>query len=238
MYCVYLTSYLGNKLPPFYIGSSSADKILNQSYRGSVSSLQYKNIFKQELFDNPHLFKTQIISYHISRSDAYEKEIYLQKKLNVVASSLYFNMSCSRGLPNRKGTKLSEKAKNKMSLSRKGKPLSERGKLAAKNRKRGEHHFKGKKLSLEHRNKISESLKGRPPHNKNKPKTEEEKLKISQGSKFKKNYLILSPDNNILVINNLNLFCKQNNLEWSSLYRTLVGKHVKQHKGYILLKRL
>jgi hypothetical protein len=35
MFAVYLTSYKGNKLPPFYIGSSSVSA-LNSGYHGSV----------------------------------------------------------------------------------------------------------------------------------------------------------------------------------------------------------
>jgi hypothetical protein len=37
MYCVYLTIYKGNNLPPFYIGSTSIDKI-DGGYHGSVMS--------------------------------------------------------------------------------------------------------------------------------------------------------------------------------------------------------
>jgi len=46
IYCVYITIYRGNKLPPFYIGYSTPEKIKN-GYRGSVSSRQYKNIWKK-----------------------------------------------------------------------------------------------------------------------------------------------------------------------------------------------
>ena len=60
IYCTYLTVYSGNKLPPFYIGSSSID-IINNGYRGSVSSKEYKQIWKTELKNNSHLFKIMII---------------------------------------------------------------------------------------------------------------------------------------------------------------------------------
>ena len=63
MYCVYLTKYTGNKLPSYYIGSTSLKRIEN-GYRGSVSSKEYKNIWKSELIDNPHLFEIEIISKH------------------------------------------------------------------------------------------------------------------------------------------------------------------------------
>lgn len=91
-YCTYLTIYLGSKLPMFYIGSSTIKKI-NAGYRGSVKSKKYKQIWKQELKDNPHLFKTEIIKEYYSRKMALYREKKLQKQLNVVKSSLYINMS-------------------------------------------------------------------------------------------------------------------------------------------------
>lgn len=89
-YCTYLTIYSGNKLPPFYIGSSSIDRI-NKGYRGSVLSKIYKETWKNELRANPHLFKTRIITTHNDRREATIKENSLQKSLNVVKNSLYIN---------------------------------------------------------------------------------------------------------------------------------------------------
>jgi hypothetical protein len=94
-YCVYLTTYHGNKLPMFYIGSTSIDRI-SKGYRGSVKSKQYKDIFNDELLKNPHLFKTMIISYNESREDALQKELKFQKHLNVVKSSMYMNKSFAK----------------------------------------------------------------------------------------------------------------------------------------------
>ncbi len=91
-YCVYLTIYYGNKMPMFYIGSSSIKKV-NNGYRGSVSSKVYIKIWKSELKNNPQLFKTKIISRHSSREEATGKECALHKKLNVVKSCLHINRS-------------------------------------------------------------------------------------------------------------------------------------------------
>jgi hypothetical protein len=43
-YCVYITFYKGNKLPPFYIGSTSVEKI-NNDYNGSVGSQKYIQMY-------------------------------------------------------------------------------------------------------------------------------------------------------------------------------------------------
>ena len=95
-FCVYLTTYSGSKLPPFYIGSISVEEI-SKGYRGSVSSIKYKSIWNSELKDNPHLFKTKIISYHLTREEAFNKEEYFHRKLDVVRSPMYINLTIANG---------------------------------------------------------------------------------------------------------------------------------------------
>lgn len=94
-YCVYLTSYRGNKLPQFYIGSTLLSKI-DKGYRGSIKSKAYKEIFAKEKAENPQLFTTKIIAKYHSRKYAQFKEAQLQKTLNVVKSEMYMNMSIAK----------------------------------------------------------------------------------------------------------------------------------------------
>lgn len=89
-YCVYLTTYAGNKLPPFYIGSSSVERI-KSGYKGSVSSQEYKKVWKNEIKMNPHLFTTKIISYCETREAAFERENYFHEKLKAPHNPLYCN---------------------------------------------------------------------------------------------------------------------------------------------------
>lgn len=86
-YCVYLTSYFGNQLPPFYLGSTSIEKIQN-GYRGSVSSIEYRENWKNE---DASLFKVKIISRHKTRREALEKEELLQRKVDAPHNPLYIN---------------------------------------------------------------------------------------------------------------------------------------------------
>jgi hypothetical protein len=95
MYCVYLTVYRGNLLPPFYIGSTSIEKI-NDGYHGSVASIRYSKIWVSEIKNNKYLFKTNIISKHNTRQEALDKELFLQESLNVVHNELYSNLSLAR----------------------------------------------------------------------------------------------------------------------------------------------
>jgi hypothetical protein len=91
-YCVYLTHYLGDKLPPYYIGSTSV-KRLESGYTGSVLSKKYKSIYKKEKLEHPELFLTYIIHLSYTRLEAIEAELEIQKFNNAVKSDLYFNMA-------------------------------------------------------------------------------------------------------------------------------------------------
>lgn len=95
-YCVYLTTYIGNKLPPFYIGSGITQLVLDGKYKGSVKSKKYKKIWTDELINNPHLFTTKIVSTYDDRIVAMERECFLQIKLKVVTSDMYINMSVAK----------------------------------------------------------------------------------------------------------------------------------------------
>jgi len=96
MYCVYITTYKGDKFTPNkYIGSSSFIKI-KQGYKGSVASKQYYQLWEQEIKNNPHLFEVEIVSKHKTRKSALKAELKLQKKYNAVKSDQWLNKSEAR----------------------------------------------------------------------------------------------------------------------------------------------
>lgn len=159
-YCVYLTTYRGNKLPPFYIGSTSTDN-LKSGYRGSVSSKKYKDIWKSELKNNPHLFKTQIVCTTEKREEATEIECRIQRKLDVVKSPMYINLAVAAkngcfGMDTRGknhpqyGKYKSEESRLKMSISKSGKKKPPRTKEHRENLAKSNI---GKIQSLEHKMK-------------------------------------------------------------------------------------
>jgi hypothetical protein len=181
IYVVYLTAYSGNLLPPFYIGSTSMGKI-HAGYNGSVTSIAYGSIWKNERKDHRHLFRTVIISEHDSRQAALDAERRLHEMLDVVNSPLFINQAIAGVHPRNSGRgrkmsdktraalkaantgrKQSEDAREKMKVaweSRRQTPVSEetRGKLSAAHKGR-----KRKPMSEETRKKISASTKRRPP---------------------------------------------------------------------------
>ncbi|MGL5580155.1 MAG: hypothetical protein ACRDCE_04245 [Cetobacterium sp.] len=96
---VYLIIYTGEKLPPYYIGSTFESKFLNENYHGSPASKKWKDVFVQEFRDNPHLFHREILSIHETRHEALIAEYELQLKLDVVSSPDFYNesLACPNG---------------------------------------------------------------------------------------------------------------------------------------------
>lgn len=138
-FCVYLTIYQGNKLPPFYIGSSSVAKV-NEGYRGSVDSEEYRDTWKSELANNPHLFRTVIVLYTSTRESAYDREGYFHDRLDVVRSPLYINRSSASFRFDNTGKRMPEEQKKKISKTSRGHKKSEVTKLRMKKPKTEEHN--------------------------------------------------------------------------------------------------
>lgn len=155
MFCVYLTSYSGNKLPPFYIGSTSLSKIEN-GYRGSVKSKLWKDLWRAELKASNDLFRTKIVSTHQTRKEAFDKEEKLQKLLKCKQNPLYTNEAIAN---NRfSGVSFhSPETRARMSASRRGKKLPPR---SAEYRAKMAASQSGKKASAETRAQMSATRTG------------------------------------------------------------------------------
>lgn len=98
MFCIYFTFYLGDKLPPFYLGSTKVIKI-DKGYHGSATSAKWGSIWKEELKNNSHLFKTFIIpnQYKETAQEIVELELLWQKAFKAVENPLFINQSYARG---------------------------------------------------------------------------------------------------------------------------------------------
>ena len=97
VYVIYLTEYLGTKLPRWYIGSTFKDNILKNNYNGSPKSKMWKTIYKEEQINNKHLFKTEIIYECYDREVAIDIERKFQVLANAVERDDYMNKSFAGG---------------------------------------------------------------------------------------------------------------------------------------------
>ncbi len=196
-YCVYLTEYKGDKLPQFYIGSSSIEKVQN-GYNGSVSSKKYGKIYKQEQKENKHLFETLILRSCINRKFALKAENYIQKQYNVVKSELFMNQSFASvngffGM-NKKGKNNpnygkfhSEETKEKISKGRLGKTHTEKVKSKMSNDRKGKgNNMYAKHHSDETKMIMSKKKKGKPSSFLGKHHSDEAKMIMSEKKKGKK----------------------------------------------------
>lgn len=132
------------------IFGSSNIKRIESGYRGSVSSRQWKEIWKKELKENPQLFTIEILSTFANRKEALAEENRLHHELNVVQSDFFINKSyaCINGffgaklIPWNKGKKIPYRPSN-------------RDFNGQKNSFYGRHHSK------ETKEKLRNKLKGR-----------------------------------------------------------------------------
>lgn len=170
-YVVYLTFYSGNKMPPFYIGSTLESRI-HKGYNGSVESKKYKAIWRQERRDNPHLFNTRILQQFNTDLEALAREEFLHRFFDVPNNPMFINQSRANGKfggsginHSQFGTKPSKDTSKKRSQSLKGNK-----------------NALGAKRSDSFRKQVSEKLKGRPSHRKGKHLSDEHKNNIKTSS--------------------------------------------------------
>lgn len=96
-YVIYLTEYLGDKLPRWYIGSTFKDNIVKNNYNGSPRSKKWKTMYEEEQTHNRHLFRTEIIYECYDREAAIDIERKFQVLANAVERDDYMNRSYAGG---------------------------------------------------------------------------------------------------------------------------------------------
>jgi len=95
-WCVYVITYSGDKLPPFYVGYVGLDRILNEGYHGSVCSQKYEALWKSELKENPHLFRRKILRSFKTQKEAIRFEGEFLSHFGAGTSRLFVNMSSNK----------------------------------------------------------------------------------------------------------------------------------------------
>ena len=211
MFVVYLTKYSGDKLPPWYIGSSTENHIVNKGYTGSVTSKKWSEIYYKELKENRHLFRTRILSRHITRDEAVIEEHRLQRMHKVVNNNLYFNEAYAT----KNGCFTMDKSGELNPMYGNGKKVS--------GTKNGRHkdNFTGDVQKVSE--KISKALKATI------------KNKKGNNTSAKKYYVMNIESGEIIDIpkGHLYEYCNQNQWSYSGLYGSLKSKKPIQNKGRI-----
>lgn len=224
-HCVYLTIYSGNKLPPFYIGSSTINRVINEGYHGSVRSKKYRAIYEQELRENPHLFKTIIISTYYTREDSITVERRLQIKLKVVKSPMYINRAVAA--PNGFfGMDVSGKNHPRYGVSI---PIDDRTKYGTKKGSIPWNKGKTDIYSQKTLDSMSKNKIGKPAWNKGKQMNySEDRLKKMSRSI---NWIILDPEGNTHTIKGLKTFCREKEISYMQMIRVADGVYP-EYRGW------
>jgi hypothetical protein len=246
-FCVYLTIYRGNKLPPFYIGYTSLNNY-KSGYFGTVSSKEYKDVWKSELQNNLQHFKCILLKTFETKEDAKEYETYIQRFQKVHKNPLFMN-KCING---EKFFCTGHSAETIQKISGKnnhayGKPRPQyvKDKISKATKGANNPNF-GKKASTETRRKQSIARHGKPASWTSDP-VSRIKIgeKISKARKIKnagavareKTYLITFTDKTYIIIRNLTKFSIENNYTISALY-LLMNKKRNIHKNIIKIEVL
>jgi hypothetical protein len=197
---VYITTNLVNGKQ--YVGDHSTVN-LNDGYLGSGRPA-FANAKKKHGKEN---FRKEILEFFDTKQEAYNAQEKWINEYNTLIPNGY-NISPAGGMQS--GNGWSEKSREKMSLSCKGKEITEETKRKISDTKKGcipwnkgnvgiseetkkkmsdaskgHSRLKGFKHSEESKKNMSNSRKGQPAHNKGKKLSEETKRKISESQKLR-----------------------------------------------------
>ena len=203
LYCVYITVYSGDAFPPkrrneeirpyLYIGSAIVENILLRNYNGSVSSKKYESIWISERENNPHLFKTYILSFMSTLEDAKKIEAAFHTVNDVKRNPLYLNLCHADQLFNWKIPE-EELANMKERLSQLN--IGENNPMYGKYGKDNPNY--GKPFTEERKKKISDKAKI---------------TSVGSGNAKATEYHLISPNGELhVVIGGLEDFCLEHNL--------------------------
>lgn len=159
MFVTYLTIYNGSKMPPFYIGSTSNQRI-EAGYRGSVRGVEFGAIWKQELLEHPELFDVLVLSEHPTREEALEEEQRLHLKHDVARNPRFINTATARGGFINRGY-WTEEEKQRMSVSAKNRKMTPEG-IAAQKAAHARIH-NGRKNTEETKERMRQAALNRSP---------------------------------------------------------------------------
>ncbi len=163
----------------FYVGKGKNNRAYNKISRNKY----WHNVVKK------YGFIVDIVEENLNEEEAFKREIFYINKIGRKDLGLgsLINLTDGGEGGTRKGCKLSDETKNKISESHKGKKSSDETKnKMSKQRKGVPSHRKGKKISDETKKRISESLSGENNYMYGKKHSEETRNKLSEAAKKRK----------------------------------------------------
>jgi len=139
-YVTYLVTYDGGKLPRYYIGSTSEDKVKSGKYFGSISN-KISDTLTGRI--EPEETRKKKSDSKLGKKNSFYGKKHSDDTKNKISETKKGTESWNKGIlmseesknklsEAKKGTKLSDETKRKLSEMRKGKPKSEEHKMKMK----------------------------------------------------------------------------------------------------------
>ncbi|QIW87829.1 homing endonuclease [Agrobacterium phage OLIVR5] len=237
-YCVYITIYTGDKLPPFYIGKGTISKI-EKGYRGSVGSGRYKRIWNEEKRNNPHLFKIKIHKTFEIEDDAYAYEKSMLEHFDAHKSPLFINMTINGEKFNFAGGKHSASARRKISEGS-IKNWEDLGYRERTTRHISDAALKDYATNPERKRKLAKSQKANYDANPERSKGQKDNAKSQwndpeirdkMSKAIRKKGLIMSPSGEIVEVEGYWEFCQKYGLGYAGATAVIKGKR-DEFKGW------
>lgn len=211
----YTYAYLREDKTPYYIGKG----------KGYRAYYKYKN----EIRLPKDKSKILILKKNLTEEEAFDHEIYMIAVFGRKDLGTGILRNRTDGGDGVSGLIHSQETKDKIRKSNKGKKNGMSGSCRFKesNPMWGKKHTENtKKIQSEKRKKWFETNKS---YLKGKPCPERTKQILSE--KNSKEYILISPNNEVLKIKNLTKFARENNLSINCLVQVVSGRN-KSHKGW------
>lgn len=203
-----IINLVNNKI---YIGKTSKT-LEKRFYEHCFQHMKNKTVLRKAVDKyGTDSFKIELIE-ECSEDGSNEKEIYYINFYNSIKNGYNSTVGGDGASFGEMNVSKRPEVREKLKYNFLGKKHTEETKRKISNK------LKGTKLSDETKRKISESCKGH-------------KSSAGEDSKLSKSYIVITPQNNVLIIKGMRGFCRDNNLEPRSMRYCINGK-MKQHKGF------
>ena len=186
----YTYAYLREDRTPYYIGKGKGNRIYRTNGRGCVKPKDKSRII--------------FLKQNLTEKEAFKHEIYMIAVFGRKDLGTGILLNRSNGGEGPSGFIRSEKQKKHLSEIKKGKKVYD---ITEETRKKMSKSQKGRTHTEDSKKKISLSHKGKPKP----PLSKEHKEKI-RNSLLKNTYKVKCPNGDIVKVNNLKQFCRDNNL--------------------------
>ncbi|QIG73799.1 HNH endonuclease [Rhizobium phage RHph_N34] len=95
--CVYVITYSGDDMPPFYVGSKYTSALVEENYHGSVASSEWAEKWHRTVKEHPERFRRKILHTFDTRKEADDFERKFLVHFDAKRHPLFVNLTNNHG---------------------------------------------------------------------------------------------------------------------------------------------